>query len=502
MIKNEVGKGAIFLYIQLISTMISGYIFLILLARITTTEIIGTFSLLVSISEIFANIAIIGLPESIQKFVGQTFLQDRQSDAKVFVKISFIFLSAGIAASCLVILSISDWLSDIFGIGFGLVIVVNLLITSYAIFTVLYSIVVATLKTKVLPIILSISSIAKVILALTLVLMGYGVQGLTLGYTFFGEALSSILIGVFIFRIFKSARKLPKLEVTVTAKNAGKSLVTGGLVVWIPVLITTLGIDLGTLVLYNTYGSYESGVYFMALAISNALSTVVYSIFTISLPVLSSMHDGRKRFVWQTIRISAILALPLSSSVIFYSDDVMNLIGSNYIKGSFSLQILLLSTFPTVVLTGVETLVFSYGRYRHTLTISLASSIPRTILYFILVPTFGMTGVAMSYTIGTVIGFVASILVANRIRLSISWKHLALTLLLPLSLAFFLSTFNVSYIIGIVTTIVVTYLLLMKLHIIEKRDGVFFIELMPIKISKPLIAIFNRFEKIIDWFYQ
>jgi len=66
MIKNEVGKGAIFLYIQLISSMVSGYIFLILLARITTPEIIGTFSLLVSFSEIFANIAIIGLPDSIQ----------------------------------------------------------------------------------------------------------------------------------------------------------------------------------------------------------------------------------------------------------------------------------------------------------------------------------------------------------------------------------------------------------------------------------------------------
>ena len=132
MIRNEVGKGAIYLYIQLISSMISGYIFLILLARITTAEIIGTFSLLVSISEIFANIAVIGLPDSIQKFVGRSFLQHKQADAKVFVKISFIILSVGIVASCLIILFFKDWLSNIFGIGFGLIIVVDLLITSYA----------------------------------------------------------------------------------------------------------------------------------------------------------------------------------------------------------------------------------------------------------------------------------------------------------------------------------------------------------------------------------
>jgi O-antigen/teichoic acid export membrane protein len=499
MIRNEVGKGAIFLYIQIISSMISGYIFLILLARITTTEIIGTFSLLVAISEIFANIAVIGLPESIQKFVGRSFLQHKQGDAKVFVIISFIILSVGIIASCLVILFFKDWLSISFGLGFGLIIVVDLMVTSYAIYTVLYSIVVASLKTKVLPIIIIISSIAKVILGLSLVLMGYGILGLALGYTFFGQILASILLATFIGKIFKSTKKVTKPVITI--RNASKSLLVGGIVAWIPVLITTLGIDLGTLVLYNTYGSYQSGVYFIALVIANAINAIVYSIFTISLPVLSSMHDGRKRFVWQTIRIGAIMALPLSCSIIFYSNDIMHLIGSNYEKGSSSLQILLLSSFPIIVLTGVETLVFSYGKYRLTLTISLATNIPRTILYIALVPIFGIPGVAMSYTIGSVIGFIASIIVAKRITMSIFWKPLALTFFLPLSLAFVFATINVNYIIGIVTTIIITYLLLMKLHVIEKTDGSFFTELMPNKISKPLIRVANKLEKIMDWFY-
>jgi len=499
MIRNEIGRGALYLYIQLISSMISGFIFFILLAKITSTEIIGTFSLLVSISEIFANIAVIGLPDSIQKFVGRSFLHHKQADAKIFVITSFILLSVGIIASCLVVLFFKDLLSNSFGIGLGLIIVVDLMISSYAIYTVLYSIVVASLKTKVLPIIIIISSIAKVILGLSLVLMGYGILGLTLGYTFFGQILSSVLLAIFIGKIFKSAKKVTKPEITI--RNASKSLLVGGLVAWIPVLITTLGIDLGTLVLYNTYGSFESAVYFIALAIANAINAIVYSVFTISLPVLTSMDDGRKRFVWQTIRISAIMALPLSCSIIFYSNDIMNLIGSNYEKGSFSLQILLLSSFPIILLTGIETLVFSYGRYQLTLTISLATSIPRTILYLTLVPMFGMAGVAMSYTIGSLIGFIASIVVANRIRMPIFWKPLALTFFLPLSLSFVFVIFNVNYIVGIVTTITITYFLLLKLHVIEKTDGSFFIELMPNRISKPLITVVNKLEKIIDWFY-
>jgi O-antigen/teichoic acid export membrane protein len=479
--------------------MISGYIFLILLARITTTEIIGTFSLLVSISEIFANIAVLGLPDSIQKFVGKSFLQNRKQDARLFVKISFIILLAGTIASCMAVLFVKDWFSNAFGIGFVLIIVVNLLIISYAIYSVLYSIVIASLKTKVLPIIIVISSVSKVILALALVLTGYGVLGLTLGYTFFGQVLSSALLGIFIAKIFKATSKFARPAVT--TRNASKKILTGGLVAWIPVLITTLGIDLGTLVLYSTYGSHQSGVYFIALSLANAINAVAFAIFTITLPVISSMHDGRKRFVWQTIRISAIMALPLSSSLIFYSNDVMQLIGSSYEKGSFSLQILLLSTFPIIVLTGVETLVYSYGKYRYTLAINLASSIPRTILYFTLVPIFGINGVAISYTIGSVIGFIASLIVAKRIRMSIFWKPLAFTLFLPLSLAFLFATLHVSYVIGIVATIIITYLLLMKLHIIEKTDGSFFMELTPDKFSKPLITMYNKLEKIIDWFY-
>ena len=86
--------------------------------------------------------------------------------------------------------------------------------------------------------------------------------------------------------------------------------------------------------------------------------------------------------------------------------------------------------------------------------------------------------------------------------MSIYWKPLALTLFLPLSLAFVLSTLNVNYILGIASIIFITYVLLMKLHIIEKTDGSFFTELMPNKISKPLITFSNKIEKVIDWFYR
>jgi len=112
-----------------------------------------------------------------------------------------------------------------------------------------------------------------------------------------------------------------------------------------------------------------------------------------------------------------------------------------------------------------------------------------------------MTGVAISYTIGSVIGFIISIVVAKRIQLLLSWKPLALTLFLPLALAFLFATLHVNYVIGIISTIIVSYLILMKLHVIEKRDGSFLLELLPDKLSNSLVTMSSKIEKIIDWFY-
>ena len=499
MIKNEVGKGAIYVYIQLISSMISGYIFFIILARITTTEIIGIFSLVLALSEIFGNIAILGLPDGMQRFLGKSFLQKNLSDARIFVKLSLVFLSVGIASSLVLVLFLKDWLYSVFGIDNNLVIVVGLLILSYAIYTVLYYIIIATLKTKKLPIIITISSVAKVIMGLILVGLGGGVIGLALGYTFFGQILSALLLGIVIMQVFKPSEKLDKTKLKYG--NASKDLLKAGVASWIPALITTLGIDLGTLVLYGAHGPYQSGIYFLTLAILNALTAITYAIFTISLPALSSMEDGRKRFSWDTIRLSSILLLPLTISLIFYPDEIMRFFGDIYVAGSSSLQILLLSTFPIIVSSGIDALVFAYGRYRHAMAINLAINIPRTILYFSLVPIFGMTGAAIAFTIGSVLGLIVSLKVAKSITMKINWKSLALILLTPIVFALLFSTLNVNFIIGITSTIIISYLFLMKLNIILKADILFLIGLLPDKISKKILLLLGRLDKISDWFY-
>ena len=442
-----------------------------------------------------------GIPDGIQRFLAKSFSEKKLRDAKVFVKISLIFLSIGIVSSSTLILIFSGWFLNTFGIPLNFIIIIDLLLVSYATYLVLYSIVIASLKTNVLPIIIIVSSGSRLVVGTILVLMDAGIFGLALGYTFLGHTLSSILLAVVIIKLVKASEGNKKADV-VGIKFASKNLLTAGVVAWIPNLITTVGLELGTLVVFGTQGPDQSGVYFIVITLVSGINSILYSLFTIALPVLSSMLDGRKRFAWETIRMGSIIMMPISSSLIFYAKDIMQLFSPSYVEGALSFQILLLSVFPATVAGGVETLVYSYGHYRRSLAITIVMNLPRAILYFILVPNYGVTGAGISYTIGALIGFGVSVIVAKRIPMKFAWKNLLLVLVIPMAINFLVASLHITYIIGIPLTLIISYLILIKLKIFTRSDIIYLIELLPYRISEPLLRWLAEIEKAFGKFYD
>ncbi|HZD81707.1 MAG TPA: hypothetical protein VE076_02415 [Nitrososphaeraceae archaeon] len=521
-----VGEGATYISIQIITSLTTGYLFWFILSKITTPEIIGAFAVTVSFADIFANVAIMGISYGVQPFLGKSFSERNLRDAKVFVKASLILLSIGIIATSTLILIARDWIYSVFQINFTFIAVSVSILASSSTFMLLNSIVVSSLKTKVLPKIMIISSVSKITMASILVLIGGGVVGLAIGYTFFGQALSAILVGVVIIRYFKSSssprlssssstlslsstEEKPDVDHSTVKKRphvsfmyALKKIWIASAASWIPLLVPTIGSDLGTLVLFGSHGSSQAGIYFITLTIFMGITSVTYSLFEIGLPTLSSMLDGRKRLTWHIIRLSLIISVPLSSALIFYSKEVLQLIGHDYVQGSLSLQVLLSSILPLSVMTGIDTLVYSFGNYKQSLTIGLAMNVPRTILYFILVPVYGSSGAAMSYTAGSMMGFVVSIIIGRRIKMFVDWKSLAFIIAIPSGIAFILNHFQVNYILGIILTIIFSYVLLLKLRILTRSDLRDSMGVLPNNISNLTIKLFNKFEKRFGRFYD
>jgi O-antigen/teichoic acid export membrane protein len=472
--------------------MFLGYLFWLIMSKITTPAIIGTSSTVVSLSAIAASIATIGVPIGSQRFLGKSFSEQKPSDTKVFVKASLLIVSIGTIVCGVSILVAYNWVNGIFKLNFSLIVVTIALLGSTVFMTLLRSIVIASLKIKTLPIIMILSNIVRIVTGVILVLFGAGAFGVSVSFSVY-PLLASILLAITILTILKS---MPNEKTQLSFRRSFRTVLIASGASWVPMIIHTVGYYLGPLLVFGTISAGQAGLYFIAYSVFLALSALMAVLFNISYPVLSGMRDGRKRFAWRVMKMSLIVSIPLSSTLIFYSEQIMALFGQDYVQASYSLEILMLSMFPFAFITGVNTLANSYGNYKQVLIVGLASNVPSALLYFILVPIFkDISAAAVSFTAGSVIGFIVSIVIARRIKMPLFWKDMILIFALPTGIAFFLSYIHINYIMGIVITLVTTYILLLRLHIMTAADIYDLFTIMPSSIASPLLKVWSLFYK-------
>jgi O-antigen/teichoic acid export membrane protein len=245
-------------------------------------------------------------------------------------------------------------------------------------------------------------------------------------------------------------------------------------------------------VVFGAVGPGQAASYFIATAIFYAIDAIRNSLFSIGFPILSAMDDGRKKFVWRIIKMSMVISLPVNFAVIPYTTEILGLIGPNYVQGSMSLKIILLSVFPLTFLYVISTLIYSYGNYRQVLAIGLGTNTTRVLLYFLLVPIYGSTGAALSFTVGSMIGFVISIVIADRIGMKIFWRELALLIAIPIGLTLPFIYFQVTPIIGIPILLALSPIIMFTLRVITKSDVREFLGMLPDRIGRPLIKVIDR----------
>src|ERR671910_49946 len=472
MSRLQIGRGAVYLYIENIGSMLFGYAFWFILSRTTTPEIVGVTSSLISIAAIFTSLASIGVPLGAQRFLGKIFLEQRFEDAWVYTRSSFLIVSIGLAASGLIILVGRNILFSHF--SFALVSVTLVLITTSAASVLLRAIIIASLDTKKILFASIISSVVKLIAVIIVLSFRTGEVGILVAFST-TPLLTSILLAFDVKTLLKKASMKTMLRFIDSFRALLKASVAG----WIPMTIETAGAQLGTIVV-------------IAVQITMGILSVIWAIEGTTYPALSAKKEGRKRFVWRTIKICLTILLPISFAVFFYSKDILELFGSNYSEGSPALQVLLLSVFPTTIMNAVGILTYAYGNYRYVLIIGIAAAIPRGLLYLVLIPSFGGVGAALSYTLGATFGFVVSLAISSKMGLTIHWRETMLMAAIPLMFALLLSNLKVNYVIGIILSIIFTYLLFLRLKLIERNDVQDYLAILPSSISNPVIKIVNK----------
>lgn len=474
-----------FLYIENISALLFGYAFWYILSKITSPDAIGIAASLISLATIFVSLAGLGIPLGSQRFLGKLFAERRLEDARTVVNTSLFIITGGIVLCSILLLITNGWTFSAY--DFKLIIVTIVLIAASTFSVQFRYVIVASLETKKLVVMSSVSSGVKLILTFILVLGGSNELSIMIGFTIY-PLLSSVFFAFIVFSLLKGRQANATFKFTKTLKP----LLSASVVSWIPLLIDNIGAQIGTVIVLGIQGSAEAGIYFIAFQITIGISAVIWALESVTFPALSTMNEGRKLFLWRVIKIGLIIVLPLSSSLLFYSKDIMQIFGYEYIQGSYPLQILLLSILPTAISAGISILVYSYGNYRQVLIIGLAVSIPRAILYFAFIPLYGGTGAALSYTLGSIFGLIASLIIARQLGTILSWRQLTLIFIIPIALGFLLSYSNIYFVVAIIVSIISSYILLLKFSIIDRNDVNDSLSLLPHGIVTPIAKTINR----------
>jgi O-antigen/teichoic acid export membrane protein len=147
-------------------------------------------------------------------------------------------------------------------------------------------------------------------------LEGAGILGVVVGYTI-TPILTSIILAFSMKEFFNQLKDKPAINFALYFRK----IISASMASWIPLMVDTIGSQLGTIVILGFQGASNAGFYFISFQIYMGIAAVISAIESTRYPALSSMDEiERKRFTWRLMKIGLIITLPLSYSIIFYSN--------------------------------------------------------------------------------------------------------------------------------------------------------------------------------------
>jgi len=318
-----------------------------------------------------------------------------------------------------------------------------------------YALMAAHLRTDIHFAAVAAGSLAKLAVGVALVKAGWGWTGAALGYALVGAAV--LATGAYYAPRWTGR---PALSLSALA-----DVLKAGVASWAPGMVATLGRWLGVFAIFHAATAAETGQYYAALTIANAVLMIATSILSLLLPVLSGMADGRKRAAARALRISLAVAAPAAAFAAAYPALPLALLGHEYAQAAPALTILILSLPPTAVVATAESLAYAYGNYRQVLVISLVTDLTRVALYPVLA-SLGPTGVAAAYTAGAYTGMAYALHIAPTLATRQIWAAIAI----PAALAAAAWATHLPWPLGLLVT-ATSYPIYAKAKILTRQDA-------------------------------
>ena len=185
--------------------------------------------------------------------------------------------------------------------------------------------------------------------------------------------------------------------------------------------ITSIYLQLNTVILGFMKDAHDVGIYTSALKLFGIINGIIGSLATVMLPRISNLvakNDTKeiKRLAQKAYNFSFTFSLPMIVGIFFCSPNIVHLIcGDSFMPSVLCIQIMA----PIMLFLSISSLLgyqilYPMGHLNLVIGYCLAGSILCVVLDFSLIPQFSYVGVSISYLLTEMVVAVIAIIVSKK----------------------------------------------------------------------------------------
>ncbi len=472
--RDNIPRNSLFLLLSSFVGMGLGILFWLLLSAIYDPELIGMASSTVTLANMISGIILLGIPTGSRRGLGIARVEGRMDQFKTIMIISFIILSLTVSLASVIMLIFLQQTAQTVGLAEQYILLAISIMGLMATSAVLKGGFIANLRAGTLFVAEALSSVVRIICAILLVSSGFGAYGAAMGYLAGHVLLLALLLSSSFFMLRKYSMNRNEMRLTTS------DTLSASFPAWLPNIFTVLGSQLGVIIVQGISGATESGLYFISYSFFIAMMAIPFSITSIAFPLISGMSEGRIDAVVKTIRVGLATTLPFVVILSVYPAPVLGIFGVVFIAASEMLLLFMISIPFVIISNGILTYIYAKGNYRTALGLGLTSDLPKVLLYILLIPSWGGTGAAGAYLIGSLVSFVFAILISLRSSLNLCLRRMAVIVAIPATVGLISSLLFIPHLIGIPLIILVSVLGYTRLNLIQRVElGEMIFAIMP-----------------------
>jgi len=482
---RKIAKNTAWLFVADVISKISVFLLSIIIAQSMGDEAFGKYSLAIAFSFFFIIISQLGMkiilireiaknPKQTQSYLGNSLV------IKLVLSLfSFVLL--------IMITSLFDYPANI-------KMIIYLFTTGGIIFSVSHifqSVFVAHEKMKFSAIISMAENISILLISVFILSLKKDIVLLGIGYL-----IASII--VLITSIIITSKKLVVVKLDFNFKIF-KLLIISSLPLLVSSLFGIITLKIDTIMLslfksvtvvgwYNASYQIVGGLLFIPIILCTSL-------FPSMVKSYKKSHEMLSEILTKSVKYLTIIVIPFIIIIVSYSKFIIILLfGQQFIKGAYSLQILMIALFFMYLIRPFAYLLFSSDKLKHFLISVITISIINVVLNLLFIPKMGHVGAALTTLVSTFIGLVMMIYFSSSIvhvnLFNILHKPILLGLLL-FGIMRLLSNINALF---VVTIIILLYIILLFiLRVFDQKEISYLKDIFLFLISK--LGIQNRLSK-------